>query len=173
MSQSNMEDVKLLARKLAIVNAAKHDGKAQVGSVVGRILAQRADLRASAKAVTKMVIDVIKEVNSLSHEEQTKEIEKKWPDLLKTEKTSQEKTLPPLPNAEKFKVIVTRFSPNPDCALHLGSVRAIILSHDYARMYNGKFILRFEDTDPRLKKSSLQFYEMIREDLNWLGCKWD
>ena len=173
MSQSNMEDVKLLARKLALVNAAKHDGKAQVGSVVGGILAQRADLRASAKDVTNIVIDVLKEVNSLSHEEQTKEVEKKWPDLLKTEKTSQEKTLPPLPNAEKFKVIVTRFSPNPDCALHLGSVRAIILSHDYARMYNGKFILRFEDTDPRLKKSSLQFYEMIREDLNWLGCRWD
>ncbi|MEM3816437.1 MAG: glutamate--tRNA ligase, partial [Candidatus Bathyarchaeia archaeon] len=65
---------------------------------------------------------------------------------------------------------VTRFAPNPDCVLHLGSARAIILCHEYARMYNGRFILRFEDTDPRLKRSSLQFMDLIRKDLEWLGC---
>ena len=40
-------------------------------------------------------------------------------------------------------------------------------------MYNGKFILRFEDTDPRVKKTVLEFYDCIREDLKWLGCKVD
>jgi len=40
-------------------------------------------------------------------------------------------------------------------------------------MYHGLFYLRFEDTDPRLKKSALPFYDFIREDLTWLGCKWD
>jgi glutamyl-tRNA synthetase len=83
------------------------------------------------------------------------------------------KTLPPLPNADKYSVIVTRFAPNPDFVLHLGSVRAIILSHDYARMYKGRFLLRFDDTDPRLKKSALQYYGMIREDVRWLECQWD
>jgi glutamyl-tRNA synthetase len=33
--------------------------------------------------------------------------------------------------------------------------------------------VRFEDTDPRLKKAQLGFYEVIREDLKWLGCEWD
>ena len=33
--------------------------------------------------------------------------------------------------------------------------------------------MRFEDTDPRLKRSALQFFDSIREDLLWLGCKWD
>ncbi len=56
------------------------------------------------------------------------------------------KTLPPLPNADKYDTIVTRFAPNPDFVLHLGSIGAIILSHDYARMYNGRFLLRFDDT---------------------------
>ena len=65
---------------------------------------------------------------------------------------SGSKTLPPLPNADKYTTIVTRFAPNPDFVLHLGSIRAIILSHDYARMYKGRFLLRFDDTDPRLKK---------------------
>ena len=81
-----------------------------------------------------------------------------------------DKTLPPLPNAEKYNRVVTRFAPNPDFVLHLGSVRAIILSHDYARMYNGRFIVRFEDTDPRLKKSVLEYYDAIRVDLRWLEC---
>src|SRR5713101_1351203 len=83
------------------------------------------------------------------------------------------KTLPPLSNADKYATIVTRFAPNPDFVLHLGSVRAIILSHDYARMYKGRFLLRFDDTDPRLKKSALEYYDLIREDVRWLECQWD
>ncbi len=85
----------------------------------------------------------------------------------------QPKPLAPLPNAEKYATIVTRFAPNPDFVLHIGSLRAIVLSHDYARMYKGKFILRFEDTDPRLKKSVLDYYRQIEKDLSWLGCQWD
>ena len=91
----------------------------------------------------------------------------------KRKKKLKKNILPPLPNADKYKQIVTRFSPNPDCVLHLGSARAILLSHEYARMYNGKFILRFEDTDPKIKKPSLKFYDSIRQDLKWLGCKVD
>src|SRR3989441_8600877 len=86
---------------------------------------------------------------------------------------STSKALPPLPNADKYATIVTRFAPNPDFVLHLGSIRAIILSHDYARMYKGHFLLRFDDTDPRLKKSALEYYDLIREDVRWLECQWD
>ena len=91
----------------------------------------------------------------------------------KGETSSSDKGLPPLPNADKYGQIVTRFAPNPDFVLHLGSVRAIILSHDYARLYKGEFIIRFEDTDPRLKKSALEYYDAIRDDIRWLVCPWD
>src|SRR5947199_9983746 len=40
-------------------------------------------------------------------------------------------------------------------------------------MYKGKFILRFEDTDPRLKKSIIEYYGQIEKDVKWLGCQWD
>ena len=83
------------------------------------------------------------------------------------------KALPPLPNVDKYSEIVTRFAPNPDFVLHLGSVRAIILSHDYAQIYEGRFLLRFDDTDPRLKKSALEYYDMIRQDIRWLECQWN
>jgi len=74
---------------------------------------------------------------------------------------------------DKYGQVVTRFSPNPDCVLHMGSARAIILCYEYARMCKGKFILRFEDTDPKLKRPVLEFYNRIREDLAWLECNPD
>jgi len=167
------DELRETIRRHALLNAAAHGGKADVGAVVGRVLGEKAELRKQAKEVTKLVSEIVLEVNKLTLEEQKDILRRRWPDALEPPKAEGPKTLPPLANAEKYTEIVTRFSPNPDCALHLGSVRAVILSHDYARMYKGRFLLRFEDTDPRLKKSALIFYDMIRDDLSWLGCKWD
>ena len=135
-------------------------------------MAKEQDLRTKVKELSSVINTVVNEVNSLSIAEQKAIVEKNWPETQKKEK-AEEKQLPPLPNADKYAQIVTRFSPNPDCVLHLGSARAILLSHEYARMYNGKFILRFEDTDPKVKRPSLIFYDSIRQDLKWLGCKVD
>jgi glutamyl-tRNA synthetase len=160
-------------RKAALLNAVQHCSKAQAGPVVGKILGEKAELRVKAKELTALINTILSEVNSLTAEAQRRIVEKNWPETLKKEKVEEEKRLPPLPNASKYAQIVTRFSPNPDCVLHLGSARAIVLSHEYARLYKGKFILRFEDTDPKVKRPSLIFYDKIREDLKWLGCTVD
>jgi glutamyl-tRNA synthetase len=166
-------ELRELIRKLALLNAIKHDGKAQADPVIGKILGEKPELRTNVKEVTSLVNDVVQEVNSLSYSEQKRIVEELWPEILIKEKVEEEKRLPPLPNADKYDVIVTRFSPNPDCILHLGSARAIILCYEYAHMYGGKFILRFEDTDPKQKKPVLEFYDRIREDLAWLECRPD
>jgi glutamyl-tRNA synthetase len=166
-------ELREIIRKFALLNAIKHDGKAQTGPVIGKVLAERPELRARAKELTALVKEVVEEVNSLPLSDQMRIVEEKWPETLVKEKVEKEKRLPPLPNTNKYKEIVTRFSPNPDCVLHLGSARAIVLCHEYARTYNGKFILRFEDTDPKLKRPVPEFYNRIREDLEWLGCKPD
>jgi glutamyl-tRNA synthetase len=162
-----------LVRKAALLNAIQHDGKAQAGPIVGRIVGERQELRTKVKELSVLISEVVAEVNSLAIDEQKRIVGEKWPEALKKEKVEEQKRLPALPNASKYAQVVTRFSPNPDCVLHLGSARAIILSHEYARIYKGKFILRFEDTDPKMKKPVLEFYDCIREDLNWLGCKID
>jgi len=163
-----------LIRKYAVLNAVQHGGKAKAAPVTGKILAERPELRSRIKELTPMVARIIREINVLPSSEQRRILDENWPELLIEEKAKpEEKVLPPLPNVNKYAQIITRFSPNPDCVLHLGSARAIILSHDYARLNKGRFYLRFEDTDPRLKKSALEFYDSIREDLIWLGCKWD
>ena len=120
-----------------------------------KFLEKNRNFEARVKELSSVINIVVNEVNSLSLAEQKAIVEKNWPETQKKEK-AEEKHLPPLPNADKYKQIVTRFSPNPDCVLHLGSARAILLSHEYARMYNGKFILRFEDTDPKIKRPSLR-----------------
>ena len=172
LALENDSNLRELIRKAALLNAVGHDGKAQAGAMVGKILGEKAELRSRVKELSAIINTVVNEVNSLSLTEQKTIVEKNWPQTQKKEK-AEEKHLSPLPNADKYKQIVTRFSPNPDCVLHLGSARAILLSHEYARNYNGKFILRFEDTDPKIKKPSLKFYDSIRQDLKWLGCKVD
>jgi glutamyl-tRNA synthetase len=166
-------ELKELIKKIALLNAVQHGGKAQAGPIVGKLLGEKQELRSQAKELTILINNILSEVNNLSVEEQKQIVTEKWPQTQEKKKTEEEKRLPPLPKADKYKQIVTRFSPNPDCVIHLGSARAILLSHEYARMYNGKFILRFEDTDPKVKKPKLEFYQKIREDLAWLGCKVD
>ncbi|MCW4007803.1 MAG: glutamate--tRNA ligase [Candidatus Bathyarchaeota archaeon] len=174
MTLENDSALRELILKAALLNALQHGGKAQAGAIIGRVIGERQELKTQAKELTGLISRIVNEVNSLSIGEQKRRVEEKWPEALKKEKAAEEeKQLPPLPNVEKYAQVVTRFSPNPDCVLHLGSARAIILSHEYARMYKGRFILRFEDTDPKLKRPVLEFYERIREDLAWLGCKVD
>jgi glutamyl-tRNA synthetase len=172
MLKDNVE-LRELIRKTALLNAVQHGGKAQAGPIVGKLLGEKAELRTQAKELTGLINEVLAEVNSLSVEQQKRIVAENWPQTQEKKKAEEEKRLPPLPNVDKYKQVVTRFSPNPDCVLHLGSARAIVLSHEYARMYNGKFVLRFEDTDPKVKRPSLEFYPKIREDLAWLGVKVD
>ena len=172
MTLDNDLELAELVRKVALLNAMQHGGSAQAGAIIGKIIGERQELKTRVKELSGLISKIVNEVNSLSIEEQKETVEKKWPEALKKEKV-EEKRLPPLPNADKYARVVTRFSPNPDCVLHLGSARAILLSYEYARMYHGKFILRFEDTDPKAKRPVLEFYESIREDLDWLGCKVD
>ena len=169
----SLDEIKPLIRKAALLNAIKHHGRAETGAVIGRVLAERPDLKNLAKELASACAQIVREINNLPESEQMRIVEEEWPELLLEERPEKRKRLPPLPNTDRYRLIVTRFAPNPDCVLHLGSTRAIVLCHEYARMYNGKFVLRLEDTDPRLKRPRLEFYDLIADDVLWLGCKWD
>ena len=173
MSTHGVSEIREEIRRIALLNAIHHDGTAQNGPVFGKLLAEHPELKTKIKEISSLINEVVQEVNRLTLDEQKHIVSEKWPESLVTEKVEEERKLPPLLNVAKYKKVVTRFSPNPDCAIHLGSARAIILSHEYAKMYNGTFYLRFEDTDPKVKKPQLPFYDSIREDLAWLQCKPD
>ncbi|BCU71319.1 glutamate--tRNA ligase [Stygiolobus caldivivus] len=167
-----MEELEELVYKYALQNAVKHDGKANVNAVVSKIFSERGDLRSRAKEIVELTKKIVDKVNSMSINDQINELKEKYPEMLEEKKKEEtvKKTLPPISVKGS---LVTRFAPNPDGPLHLGNARAAIISYQYASMYNGKFILRFDDTDPKVKKPIREAYDWIREDLKWLGIKWD
>jgi len=68
-------------------------------------------------------------------------------------------------------MIVTRFAPSPNGALHLGHAYSAIVAHDLARAAGGRFVLRIEDIDGERSRAALA--QDFREDLGWLGLEWD
>jgi glutaminyl-tRNA synthetase len=71
----------------------------------------------------------------------------------------------------KYKEIHTRFPPEPNGYLHIGSAYAINISYSLAKKYNGKFNLRFDDTNPQ--KEDIEFVNSIKEDMKWLGFDYE
>jgi glutamyl/glutaminyl-tRNA synthetase len=67
--------------------------------------------------------------------------------------------------------IVTRFAPEPSGSLHIGHCKAIFINYLIARRYDGKFILRLDDTNPETESSD--FEQGILDDMNSLGVKPD
>lgn len=63
--------------------------------------------------------------------------------------------------------ICTRFPPEPNGYLHLGSAYAINISYSVAKRFGGKFNLRFDDTNPL--KEDIEFVNAIIDDMNWMG----
>lgn len=67
--------------------------------------------------------------------------------------------------------VTTRFAPSPTGRLHVGNIRTALHNHLFARKDGGRFILRIDDTDR--ERSTAEFDQAIRDDLDWLGLKPD
>jgi len=66
---------------------------------------------------------------------------------------------------------IVRFAPSPTGFLHVGNARMALVNWLYARAMNGRFILRFDDTD--VERSTTEYATAIERDLVWLGLQWD
>ncbi|MDD6285177.1 MAG: glutamate--tRNA ligase [Methanobacteriaceae archaeon] len=163
-------DIEETIYKYALTNAVEHGNKCQTGSVIGMVMSKHPEMRKDPKTVSQLAGKLSAKVNGLSPEEQQSELEKYGG--LEEHKRTQEKPkgLPELENAEKGKVTL-RFAPNPSGPLHIGHARAALLNMLYQKKYNGKLILRIEDTDP--KRVEPDAYTAIPEDVEWLGIKPD
>ena len=67
--------------------------------------------------------------------------------------------------------VQTCFPPEPNGYLYIGHAKSILLNYGLAQKYNGKFNLRFDDTNPTKEKS--EFVESIMADVKWLGADFE
>ena len=168
-----MEDTRELIEKYALQNAVKYKAAPNAGAVMGKLMGEHPELRARAKEVSPLVKEVLAEIEKTSPEEWQKRLEAIAPELIVelSVKKEPDKGLPALDGAENG--VVMRFAPNPNGPPTLGSARGIIVNSEYVKKYGGKFIIRFDDTDPVKKRPMPEAYGWYLEDCNWLDAKPD
>lgn len=154
----------------ALNNAVLHGGRAEVKPVVAKLMPSYRNM--GAEAVIRAATEAVEKVNSLSPEQQRSELGVLAPEMLVKERKERVHRLRELEGAgDGFTV---RLAPYPSGALHIGNSRMIILNDEYARKYNGRLLLVFDDTiGSEEKLPQPESYELIRDGLRWLGVKWD
>ena len=165
------EELRNEIRKMALQNAFEHGGKTQDKIILGKILGTKPEFRSKVKEISADISEIVLSVNQLSRDEQEKEIQEKFPEILAPkEKIEEREGLPELKGAVQGKVI-TRFPPEPNGYPHIGHAKAAIINSEYAKMYDGKFILRMDDTNPEAER--MEYHAAIKVGLEWLGIKFD
>jgi glutamyl-tRNA synthetase len=165
------QEVQDSVERNALINATRHDGKAQTGAVMSKVIGEFPDLRTRAKDVSELVQGTVKRVNSLGAAQQEQLLRKTFPEASITPMEKQERIgLPPLPSAKKGAVVL-RLPPEPSGFMHIGHAMAGTINFYYREQYDGELWLRFEDTNPR--KVAKRYYQSFREGYAWMGIKWD
>lgn len=166
-------DTEQLIKKYALQNAVKYGKAPQVGAVMGKLMGEHPELRQKAKEISPLIGTFLKEIASGTPEEWQAELEAVAPELIEelSQRREPDKGLKELPDAKGG--VVMRFAPNPNGPPTLGSTRGIVVNSEYVKKYGGKFIIRFDDTDPVTKRPMLEAYDWYLEDCRWLGAEPD
>ncbi len=164
------------AERAALFNALKHSSDAQVGAIIGPLMGKNPDFRPHGDEIPSVVAPVIERVNELSpsaQRDRLAELDPEAVDELKAEQEADDTALPDLPNADAYDEVRLRAAPNPNGPWHIGHARMPAVIGTYAERYDGSFLLRFDDTDPEVKRPDLNAYDAILEDVAYLGFEPD
>ncbi len=178
MDEQLRERVKRAAEKHALYNALKHEGEADVGAVMGPLMAENPAFREHGDEIPGVVAGVIPAVNGMDAEARRDRLGELAPDLLaeleaEAAEEEEETVLPDLPSVEADDWVRMRVAPNPNGPWHIGHARMPAVIGTYKQQYDGSFLVRFDDTDPETKRPDLTAYDQILEDIDYLGFEPD
>jgi glutamyl-tRNA synthetase len=176
MNDDVRERVKEEAEKNALFNALKHDSDPQVGAIMGPLMGENPEFREHGDEIPEVIGPVVGRIGSMSTEERRERLEELDPDLvaeLEAEDEEDDQVLPDLPNVEAYDEVRMRAAPNPNGPWHLGHARMPSVIGTYKDMYDGSFVVRFDDTDPETKRPDLDAYDAILESIDYLGFEPD
>jgi len=158
-------------RKYALQNALEYCGQGEPGSVLGRVLAEKEHLRVRVKGLLSLVNEEVTRANSIAREDGIemvrKELESFAPEALDRERQKKNEGLKDLPG--NTSEVILRFAPNPNGPLSLGHSRGVAINSLYAEKYQGKIVLRFDDTDTKVKPPMNDAYGWIEEEFEWMS----
>ena len=175
MDDDMRERVERAAEVHALANAVEHGSDAQTGAVVGPLMGENPDFREHGDEVPGVVGGVVARVNDLSEAERRERLAELAPERLaeiESEDETEEQTLPDLPNAVAGEVVM-RVAPNPNGPWHVGHARMAAVIGTYKERYDGRFVCRFDDTDPDTKRPDLDAYDAILDAIHYLGFEPD
>jgi glutamyl-tRNA synthetase len=174
-----IDEIKKILWIRGLKNAVEFGGKPNKKAVMGKLMAERDDLRSQAKTLLPILDQIIEEISKLNLEDQKRKLLELDPTALEKKEAKEEvKKLPELPNVDKYNKIIMRLAPYPSGALHIGNARMIVLNDEYIKRYNGELILFYDDTigspislrdSPKAKYVLPDSYDLIKEGLDWLG----
>ncbi|MBS3146308.1 glutamate--tRNA ligase [Candidatus Woesearchaeota archaeon] len=155
---------------LALENAIRHDGKANPGAILGKLISIDPKVKENINTAKKEIENVIVTVNNMGLDEQKIQFNNLGGEL--TEKKVEERKLPELKNV-KGKVIM-RLAPYPSGPLHIGNARPYIINDEYVKLYKGKLLLVIDDTIGSEEKQIIkEAYDLIPDGLKWLNIDFD
>jgi glutamyl-tRNA synthetase len=166
------KELELEIKKYTLENAVKYKGKANSKFVLGQLLSSNKEYRSKAKEITPFINKIVDEINSLELNKQEKLLKEINPSFFeKNNVIKEERNIFDFLNIKENQQVISAFPPSPEKHYHIGHAKAILLNYLLAKKYNGKFYLRFEDTNPGNLKP--EYYKVMQDDISWLGVKWD
>ncbi len=169
------DEVEQRVRRVALANAVAHDGSAEAGPVIARLLATDPSLRSRAEELRTLVSAVVAEIRGLP----TSELEDRLASLggaepeRAKESRAEGASFPELPGAVPGKVVL-RLAPFPSGGLHIGHGRMLFVNQYYRERYGGKLLLVFDDTvGSEEKRVETEFFDLILGDLELSGVRPD
>lgn len=166
------DSAKEVIRKYAIKNAMDY-GKASEASVLGKALSRIPGAKSVLGEIRSEVSKAVDEVNGLAAAELEREYARYRTEFEAEREAKTSATAAPrmeLAGAVKGN-FATRYAPAPNGYMHVGHAKSVFLAKEFARMYEGRCFLYFDDTNP--EKDKQEYVDAIKRDLSWLGAAFD